>query len=134
MSRCHSSFNATEEQMLVFIYNPSSELCAHKRMQSGDKKKERNQELHLLKPYLPTFGPKRHNGVSAPKLPLTQRRSHTGSPAQGLLGTPPVSGNTAEHNVHRGEKHRVHLCEANLPTLGWGAGSSHPRQGRPGCS
>ena len=90
--------------MLVFIYNPSSEPCAHMRMWSGDKKKERNQELHL-KPYFPAFGPKQQNRVSAPKLPLTQR-----PPAQGLLLTPPISGNTAEGNIHMGEKDSVCPC------------------------
>lgn len=82
-----------------FIYNPSSELCIQTSIKSGDRKKESNQELHL-KPCYPTFGPKKQNRSSDPKLPFTQPHSPIGFPPQCLLVTPPyLSGNAVGENV-----------------------------------
>lgn len=80
MSCSHSFFNVTEEQMLFFIYNPSSELRVQLRMESRDRKEDRSQKLHL-KPCFPTFGLKQEIIYQPPNCHLfTRLYSPTGLP------------------------------------------------------
>lgn len=82
------SLRSQRNKYCFFIYNSSSELCTQTSIESGDRKKESNQELHL-KPRYPTFGPKKQNCSSAPKLSFTQPHSPIGFPPQCLHVTSP---------------------------------------------